>query len=60
MNIYVKIGTHSLECVKVCRKRTLPKIGEVISIKKLHHGAKEERLKIDSVNNAGFYFAEYM
>jgi len=59
MNIYVKIGTHSLECVKVCRKRNLPKSGEIIAIKKLHHGAKEEKIRIESVNSAGFYFASY-
>ena len=45
MNIIIKLGTHSLQCVKVCRKRKKPMVGEKIHIKR-HHFAKEEGVLI--------------
>jgi hypothetical protein len=57
--IIIKIGTHSLQCVYVCRKRKDPIVGEIIHIKR-NHFAKEERIRIIGIPtySAMCYFGE--
>lgn len=58
MEISIKIGTHSLQTVRVCRKRRLPEAGEIIAIKRCV-GAKEERIRILELSPHGHYFGEF-
>lgn len=48
MDIIIKIGTHSLQNVHVCRKRKALKVEDKISIKR-NHFAKEEKVLITEV-----------
>lgn len=60
VEIVIKIGTHALTCVHVCRKRKKPVVGDIIMIKK-NHFAKEERIRITGVPTypANCYFGDY-
>lgn len=61
MEIVIKLGTHSSECVKVCRKCSAPKVGERIYIKKLGSGQKEFMVLItEKSEQLGHYFGDYV
>lgn len=53
MEIYLKIGTMPALIYHVCRKRKLPKVGDLIHVKKDNKSwVKPERVLVDDIRDA--------